>query len=430
MRHILMAALCALALLPRAAHAACQVTSGSLALTKIRLGDPGNVWVDCVNRSFDVLSASVPVSGTSTPSLFGPIYTPEIGGRATGTFGIKFSSPIYTLSGGPYLVWRTSASFDGPTGLDVLYGLDAGSVTAQGVTASSGNITGANGLTVAYGVVAGTVVAQGVTASSGNITGANGLTVAYGVVAGTVAAQGVTASSANVTGANGLAVRYGVVAGTFTASSMTLNGAGGATNAFNLVVSTGIKVSAGYLEVDAIRWSRDGSISTQAVSGGGGGGSSTCGYVPNKSSTTANIPGTTGTNNSIVGAYWNGSSVTVLSATAGNYIEICGSFSMARNNNNGSKVGIGVQIDFGSSTEQVGRGATTTSPFWFGRGDGNSVLFKTFFSGCWTHPTAIPSSGDVTVGLHPMIDATDTWTIYGGDDWKNWLRIRETTCAT
>lgn len=275
MRYILTAALCALALLPRVAEAACSVTTGPLALTKIRLGDPGNVWVDCVNRSFDVLSASVPVSGTTTPSFFGPIYTPEIGGRATGTYGIKVSSPLYTLSGGPYFIFRTSGSVEGAGGFGVTYGLTAGSVTVtNGLTASSVTAAGAGGVLVTYGVSAATgVFSGGMTASSANVTGAAGLTVAYGFSGSTaVLSGGVTASSGNITGPAGLTVAYGVVGGTVTASSITLNGAGGTANAFNLVTSTGIRITAGYLDLgptSGIRWP-GGTISTYPATGGGG----------------------------------------------------------------------------------------------------------------------------------------------------------------
>lgn len=252
-RTTLMALAAALCLAPAAgAQSYCDNQTTGLLLSLPNYNQPFYQWGNCARNSLWTLNnSSASLSGsTVTASRFGPIYTPEIGGRDTGTPGIKVSSPIYTLSGGPYFTFRTSGSVEGAGGLGVTYGLTIGSGTVLNALTVVGSETvkGAGGLGVTYGLTAGSAtVANGLTASSVTAAGAGGVLATYGVVAATgVFSGGITASSGNITGAAGLAVAYGVVAGTVTASSGSFT-ASGAANPYAVTSSTGIRVATGKL---------------------------------------------------------------------------------------------------------------------------------------------------------------------------------------
>ncbi len=68
----------ALLALPLAARATCLLTGGPLTLQKIRLSDPGNVWVGCVNNSLDILSNLSASTSPTSSSTFGTLHV-ELG---------------------------------------------------------------------------------------------------------------------------------------------------------------------------------------------------------------------------------------------------------------------------------------------------------------------------------------------------------------
>lgn len=143
--------------LPAAASAAgtgCFDTSGPLTLEKIRTNATGSEIFGCINRSFDRLSSSAAVTGSTNTTIFtGGIYTPLIGGISNGAWsGVKMSS---------YVFFASSASFEGGS-VAFRYGITAATGAFSGsLTASSGTFRGGGGLGVTYGIAAGSMTFTG-----------------------------------------------------------------------------------------------------------------------------------------------------------------------------------------------------------------------------------------------------------------------------
>lgn len=193
------------AVLADGAGAACLNTSGPLPLKKIRLGDPGNVWVQCVNESFDLVSSSAAINGsTNSVLLNGGIFTPSIGGISSGWNGVRMSS---------YTWFASSASVAGAGGLGVTYGVSAATGTFSGALSVGGplTVTGGAGLSNTYGMTS----ASGTFNKSLSVTGGSGLSVTYGLDAATgTFSSGITAGSGTFNGAGGVRVTYGLVSST------------------------------------------------------------------------------------------------------------------------------------------------------------------------------------------------------------------------
>jgi hypothetical protein len=400
--YLLAAAAALFCALPARAQSYCDNQATGLMLPMPNYNMTFAQWSTCSRNSLLVVNASSAALRGSTvaASLFGPIYTPEIGGRATGTFGIKVSSPLYTLSGGPYLLFRTTVSFDAQVGfrsssttpthkffqwqdangtelgsmsssgaLQATYGVQAATLTAT--THSSATVFYAGGLGSASapafagasvsntgmyftsanniqfsanGTVRGAVVdGIGVCGGAGTSTGhpclrstttpsTSDVSVQFqndadtgllriganniGLVAGGAMVSSATATQMVVLPGSANASTFTATAGaaSLAVTSMSVNSSGAA-NPFGLTVSSGIKVTAGYLEVDAIRFSRDGSISTRAVAGGGGGSSVT--------QSTFHVAGMTSTNfsASTMGPCVTGSTRTVTAVST--WIRVC-----------------------------------------------------------------------------------------------------------
>ena len=134
--------LAAMAAIPASAQlTGCQYTSGGLQLQKVRASASGTQILGCLNISLDSLSASSAslTGSTSAVSLFGKIYAGEIGGRSTGSPGVKFSSFVYSTDGSAYMSWAGSMT---ASGIGVTYGVTAATGSFSGsVTASSGTFS-------------------------------------------------------------------------------------------------------------------------------------------------------------------------------------------------------------------------------------------------------------------------------------------------
>jgi hypothetical protein len=151
-------------LAPATAHAAgsgCQDTSGPITLEKVRSSATGTEIIGCINRSFDVLSTSAAVAGSTTAvTKLGTIYVNRIGGRDTGTPGIRISSSAYG-DAGTYLRWLGTATIEGGAGLGVTFGVSAGSVTTGSMHASSGTFTATGATQYSLAASSGISVAAG-----------------------------------------------------------------------------------------------------------------------------------------------------------------------------------------------------------------------------------------------------------------------------
>lgn len=124
----------------RAGAVGCTYTGGALNLEIPSVSDSGSVWGPCLARDLAKISTSTVVnSSTSLNGRVGQIAISTITGNPTGD--------VYVTSG----VWATSGK-----GLNVTYGVTAGTITATGLaTASSGTFTGTAGpyaVTVATGI--------------------------------------------------------------------------------------------------------------------------------------------------------------------------------------------------------------------------------------------------------------------------------------
>lgn len=215
----------------RAAGTGCQDTStGTITLEKIRSNAQGTQIAGCINRSFDIIAASMAASFVSTPTAFnfGTIYVNRIGGRSAGSPDIRISSGLYT-DAGTYFTHNGTAAISAAlyttsstprVGVNIsspVYALDVNgesvlrgqtvvgsSLTVQGsegVRASSGNFTGtgasvysitsSSGLHLLNGrtkLESGAFIewADGTTSttSSSGSTGSAGHTIASGTVSG------------------------------------------------------------------------------------------------------------------------------------------------------------------------------------------------------------------------------------------------------
>jgi hypothetical protein len=152
MRRLLSAAM--LILLPALARASCIPTSGTLALQKIRIGDPASTWVGCVNNSLDLISINA--------------------GRSTSSWSTSGTISVSTITGNPSSegVYIASATRVGAAGgLSVDFGASFGSATVKNALTTIGTSTvrgnafsvGGSSFTVAGGSAS---VAYGLTAGS------------------------------------------------------------------------------------------------------------------------------------------------------------------------------------------------------------------------------------------------------------------------
>lgn len=129
------------------AQATCYDTvGGGVTLKKIRLTDPGSVWIPCLNTNFDLLASSVPYISTNTWARFGTLSVGRITGLATGAPGIRLSSSVYQDAGG-YFTMFGSASIAGAGGLGITYGITAATGTFTSSAAVSGNYFSVGGST-------------------------------------------------------------------------------------------------------------------------------------------------------------------------------------------------------------------------------------------------------------------------------------------
>ncbi len=153
----------------------CQNTTGMFQLQKIRATASGTQIIGCINASFDALSASAPVTGSTTSySTLGWIGVNRISGLSTGTVGVMHSS---------YTWFTSSVTIGGGGGLAVTYGITAGTATIQGNSFSVGTSSftvGGGSVTVAYRLTAGNVSATGniISNSSVSASGLFGATLA------------------------------------------------------------------------------------------------------------------------------------------------------------------------------------------------------------------------------------------------------------
>jgi hypothetical protein len=172
--YLLAAAAVLFCALPARAQSYCDNRSDGLRLPIPNYNMTFAQWSACTRNTFLAINASsTSISGsTSTPSLLGPIYTPQIGGRATGTPGIFISSSAYMASGS-YFLNRGTSSFEGQVGVKSSSTVPAHKFL-RFFTANDfelGSLSSSGTLTLAYGVVASTFTG----ALTGNATTATAL---------------------------------------------------------------------------------------------------------------------------------------------------------------------------------------------------------------------------------------------------------------
>lgn len=143
-------------------------------------------------------------------------------GNGTGSFGVA----------------TTTAGFTGAGGVSVTYGLTAGSVTVNDLTASLPTQTDSNKKLISLAVdlsgaqATGTMAAGREPAHTGDVTNSAGSLAM--TMAPNQANMRVVTSSLNITGTGGLGVTFGVVASSVAVSSATVNGQ---------LVTTGITIN-------------------------------------------------------------------------------------------------------------------------------------------------------------------------------------------
>jgi hypothetical protein len=257
--YLLAAAAALFCALPARAQSYCDNQTSGLMLPMPNYNMTFAQWSTCSRNSLlKVNASSASLTGsTTTASLFGDIYVNRIGGRSVGTPNIRVSSPVYTTDTTPYLLWKGSASFEGPgfavagaSGAVITYGVVAGTGVFVGLTASSANlqsivssttIKGAGGLGVDYGVRSGSLtVINGLTASSGTFTAtgasqyslqtSSGLSMGAGTLKLDAGSRGVDASGTGIVASTG----------NFTATGNTQ---------YSLTLSSGIDASAGCIKL-------------------------------------------------------------------------------------------------------------------------------------------------------------------------------------
>lgn len=114
----------------RAVGAGCQATAGGFALEKLQTNATGPQFVGCINRTFDLISSSGVITGsTTTVYRFGQIYVSTIGGNPSSN-GINISSYVYVVSG-------ASVTLQGAGG----YLTTSSSVTASAFFGNGANLT-------------------------------------------------------------------------------------------------------------------------------------------------------------------------------------------------------------------------------------------------------------------------------------------------
>lgn len=189
----------------------------------------------------------------------------------------------------------------------------------------------------------------------------------------------------------------------------------GGTVAGRVFISSHVEVTDD-VSADRFCFRRDGSCLTTAPP------STICRVL--QSTTTYNIPGTTGINTTLKDAIA-GSTLTLTGVTAGSYARFCPRLPMDKTADGayGCSPLLNGVIVTTYSTSVVSR------PLWrefSNNAGGNETKAVT---GCYTHPTAL-SAGTNTASLACMT-AANTWTLRGesNTDFANWWTFQEVNCA-
>lgn len=189
--------------------------------------------------------------------------TPNMWDLGYGGSPTSLGTPVLEWDSSPAINILSSATISGANGLNVTYGVVAGSMTANNL-ASSGNICSSNGALTTSGCANGTLTGNQTITLSGDATGsgATAITVTNAALQSHITTF---SSSITVSGPLGENVTYGVIASSVSASSSTIGGQ------FTAGTYQGGGLATCGDGTHALNWS-GGSFGCQTLTGGGGGG--------------------------------------------------------------------------------------------------------------------------------------------------------------
>ncbi len=135
MKSLIIAGLMFFAVMPaKSQQSGCQYTGGAFQLQKIRASAAGSQIIGCINSSFEALSSSIPVAGSSSAySPLGWIAVNRISGMSIGAAGIRISSAT---------TFTSSVTIAAGGGLGLTYGMSASTIVATYAQLSSATFTG------------------------------------------------------------------------------------------------------------------------------------------------------------------------------------------------------------------------------------------------------------------------------------------------